>query len=122
MPPVTIPVSGDANRLQQVFANLLSNALKFTETGGRVTVRVHARGNVAEVAVTDTGIGISPEFLPSAFDRFRQADASLTRAYPGLGLGLWVVKQIVEAHRGSVGAHSAGHGQGTTVTVTLPLI
>jgi PAS domain S-box-containing protein len=122
MPPVTIPVSGDANRLQQVFANLLSNALKFTETGGRVTVAVHSRGNVADVAVTDTGIGISPEFLPSAFDRFRQADASLTRVYPGLGLGLWVVKQIVEAHRGSVGAHSAGHGQGTTVTVTLPLI
>jgi PAS domain S-box-containing protein len=122
MPPGAIRVSGDANRLQQVFANLLSNALKFTDTGGRVTVRVHARGNLAEVAVTDTGIGIAPEFLPSAFDRFRQADASLTRPYPGLGLGLWVVKQIVEAHRGSVAAHSAGQGQGTTVTMTLPLV
>jgi PAS domain S-box-containing protein len=122
MPPAPIVVSGDANRLQQVFANLLSNALKFTEAGGRVTVRVESRGNAGEVVVTDTGVGIPAEFLPSAFDRFRQADPSLTRAYSGLGLGLWVVKQIVEAHRGSVSAHSAGHGHGTTVTVVLPLV
>ena len=117
-----VPVSGDANRLQQVLANLLSNALKFTDTGGRITVRVGSHGALAEVSVTDTGIGISPEFLPSAFERFRQADASLTRPYSGLGLGLWVVRQIVEAHRGAVSAHSSGRGHGTTITVTLPMI
>ena len=122
IPPGVVPVSGDANRLQQVFANLLSNALKFTDGGGRVTVRVAAHGNAAEVAVTDTGIGISADFLPNAFERFRQADESLTRAYSGLGLGLWVVKQIVEAHRGTVRAHSDGRGHGTTVTIMLPLI
>ena len=120
MPSIQVPVSGDANRLQQVLANVLSNALKFTETGGQVTVRVASDGNAAEMTVADTGIGMSPDFLPSAFDRFRQADASLTRAYSGLGLGLWVVKQIVEAHGGSVTAHSDGQGHGTTVTVTLP--
>jgi signal transduction histidine kinase len=116
-----VPVSADANRLQQVLANLLSNALKFTDPGGRVTVRVTVDGERALLAVTDTGIGISAEFLPKAFDRFRQADGSLTRAYPGLGLGLWIVKQVVEAHGGAVHADSAGHGQGTTITVLLPL-
>lgn len=116
-----VAVSGDAIRLQQVMANLLSNALKFTEPGGCVTVRVAAAGTVGEVSVTDTGIGMSPEFLPKAFDRFRQADTSLTRAYGGLGLGLWVVKQVVDAHGGHVRAQSPGHGQGTTVTFTLPL-
>lgn len=116
-----VPVSGDANRLQQVLANLLSNALKFTEPGGRVTVRVVAEGDTAVLAVEDTGIGIPPEFLPKAFDRFRQADASLTRAYPGLGLGLWIVKQVIEAHGGVVHAESEGRGRGTTITVTLPL-
>ena len=116
-----VPVSGDANRLQQVLANLLSNALKFTDAGGRVTVRVVAEGDRAVLTVTDTGIGIPKEFLSKAFDRFRQADASLTRAYPGLGLGLWIVKQVVEAHGGAVNAESAGRGQGTTITVMLPL-
>ena len=116
-----VPVSGDANRLQQVLANLLSNALKFTDAGGRVTVRVVPEGDRAVLTVSDTGIGISKEFLPKAFDRFRQADASLTRAYPGLGLGLWIVKQVVEAHGGAVNAESAGRGQGTTITVLLPL-
>jgi signal transduction histidine kinase len=121
MPSEPVPVSGDANRLQQVFANLLSNALKFTEPGGKITVSVGCREHAGEVVVTDTGVGIPPEFLPSAFDRFRQADGSLTRAYSGLGLGLWVVKEIVEAHRGSVSAQSGGKGQGTTITVVLPL-
>jgi PAS domain S-box-containing protein len=116
------PVAGDPNRMQQMIANLLSNALKFTEPGGRITVRVTRQPGVAELSVTDTGIGIAPDFLPHVFDRFRQADASLTRPYAGLGLGLWVVKQIAEAHGGRVGASSDGPGKGTTVTVTLPAI
>ena len=116
-----VPISGDTNRLQQVLANLTSNALKFTDPGGRVTVTVTVRAGRAELAVAYTGIGMSPEFLPNAFDRFRQADASLTRAYPGLGLGLWLVKQIVDAHHGHVNAESRGHGHGSTVTVSLPL-
>ncbi|HJR61841.1 MAG TPA: ATP-binding protein [Vicinamibacterales bacterium] len=115
------PVSGDTNRLQQMIANLLSNALKFTDPGGRVTVRVAHAAGAAELAVIDTGIGITPDFLPHVFDRFRQADASLTRPYAGLGLGLWVVKQIADAHGGRVHAASGGPGTGTTVTVTLPL-
>ena len=119
--PEAIAVTGDINRLQQVFANLLSNALKFTDAGGRVTVRVARRGDTAELAVTDTGIGITADFLPVVFDRFRQADASLTRAYAGLGLGLWVVKQIVDGHGGRVHAESGGPGRGTTVAVSLPL-
>jgi PAS domain S-box-containing protein len=116
-----VPIVGDANRLQQVLANLISNALKFTDAGGRVTVSVARRSGRAELAVADTGIGMSPEFLPSAFDRFRQADSSLTRPYPGLGLGLWLVKEIVDAHGGHVHAESRGHGHGSTVTVSLPL-
>lgn len=115
-------ISGDTNRLQQVLANLISNALKFTDAGGRVTVTVGPRAGRAELAVTDTGIGMSADFLPNAFDRFRQADASLTRAYPGLGLGLWLVKQIVDAHNGHVTAESRGQGHGATVRVSLPLI
>lgn len=116
-----VPVSGDANRLQQVLSNLLSNALKFTDAGGRITVRVFADADRAVLAVVDTGIGMPVEFLPRAFDRFRQADASLTRPYPGLGLGLWIVKQIIEAHGGIVTAESAGRGQGTTILAVLPL-
>jgi PAS domain S-box-containing protein len=116
-----VPVSADANRLQQVLANLLSNALKFTDAGGRVTVRVVADGDRAVLTVTDTGIGIPEDFLTQVFDRFRQADASLTRSYPGLGLGLWIVKQVVEAHSGAVHAASPGRGHGTTITVMLPL-
>ncbi|HEY0874493.1 MAG TPA: HAMP domain-containing sensor histidine kinase, partial [Vicinamibacterales bacterium] len=116
-----VRVTGDTNRLQQALANLISNALKFTDPGGRITVTVARRSGRADVAVSDTGIGMSAEFLPSAFDRFRQADGSLTRAYPGLGLGLWLVKQIVDAHHGHVTAESRGEGQGSTVTVSLPL-
>jgi PAS domain S-box-containing protein len=113
-------VTGDVNRLQQVAANLLSNGLKFTDPGGRVTVRVARQADGAEMVVCDSGIGIPEEFLPRAFERFRQGDTSHTRPYPGLGLGLWVVKQIVEAHGGAVQAESGGQSQGATITVRLP--
>jgi CheY-like chemotaxis protein len=103
--------------------NLVSNAVKFTPRGGRVHVGLAAAGDAdhVEVSVADTGQGIRPEFLPHVFDRFRQADASTTRQHGGLGLGLSIVKQLVELHGGTVGARSAGLGQGTTFTVTLPL-
>ncbi|HVL66154.1 MAG TPA: PAS domain-containing protein [Vicinamibacterales bacterium] len=119
-PPRPVRVHGDANRLQQVTANLLSNAVKFTDTGGRITVRVMASDAAGTLAVADTGTGIAADFLPHMFERFRQADTSLTRAYSGLGLGLWVVKQIVEAHGGHVQAESQGPGQGATVAFTIP--
>lgn len=114
-------VNADPNRLQQVMANLLSNGLKFTETGGRVVVRARRTSEGAELSVLDTGAGIPAEFLPNVFDRFRQADTSLTRAYGGLGLGLWVVKQIAEAHGAQVRADSDGIGHGATLTVLWPL-
>ena len=113
-------VNGDQNRLQQVTSNLLSNAVKFTDKGGRITVRTRAVGGGVELSVADTGAGIAADFLPDVFDRFRQADTSLTRAYGGLGLGLWIVKQIADAHGARVRAESRGPGEGTTVTVTWP--
>ena len=113
-------ISGDPGRLQQVFWNLLSNAVKFTPRGGRVRVSVERVGAQVEVGVSDTGEGIGPEFLPHVFDRFRQADASTTRRHGGLGLGLSIVKQLVELHGGSIRAASAGVGQGATFTVSLP--
>ena len=119
-PTDPVVVRADPNRLQQVSANLLSNALKFTESGGRVRVRVRDAGEGCELAVEDTGLGIDPEFLPLVFDRFRQADASLNRSHGGLGLGLYVVKQVVDAHAGKVWAESEGVGTGTTVRVQLP--
>ena len=119
--PAARPVSGDPNRLQQVFWNLLSNAIKFTPKGGRVQVLLERVNSHLEVSVIDTGEGIAPEFLPHVFDRFRQADASTTRRHGGLGLGLAIVKQLVELHGGSVHVHSAGAGQGTTFRVLLPL-
>ena len=112
-------VEGDTHRLQQVAANLLSNALKFSDRGGRVTLRVDTADG-ARLLVSDTGAGIAPEFLPHVFDRFSQFDTSLSRPYPGLGLGLWVVRQIVEAHGGTAAAVSEGPGCGTTIVVTLP--
>ena len=121
-PAEPLPVHADANRLQQLIANLLSNGVKFTEKGGRVTVRVGRTRDFAELSVQDNGAGIPSEFLPNVFDRFRQGDTSLTRVYGGLGLGLWVVKQIVEAHGAQVCVESAGAGQGTTVIVTWPLM
>jgi signal transduction histidine kinase len=113
-------VEGDPNRLQQVMANLLSNAVKFTDAGGQITMRTARTHAGVELSVQDTGVGIAADFLPSVFERFRQADTSLTRAYGGLGLGLWVVKQIADAHGGRVHADSPGAGLGATVTVTLP--
>jgi len=116
-----IVVDGDATRLQQVVWNLLTNAVKFTPRGGRITVGVE-RGDVTGVlTVVDTGIGITPEFLPVMFDKFRQQDQSFTRQFGGLGLGLAIVRQLVELHGGSVEATSEGHGRGACFTVHLPL-
>ena len=116
------PVSGDPNRLQQVLWNLLSNAIKFTPRGGSVDVVLQRVGAQLELCVSDSGVGIAPEFLPHVFDRFRQADASNTRASGGLGLGLAIVKQLVELHGGAVRATSPGLDAGSTFTVELPLI
>jgi PAS domain S-box-containing protein len=114
-------MSGDPNRLQQVFWNLLTNAIKFTPKGGQVQVRLKRVNAHVEVSVIDNGEGISPEFLNHVFDRFRQADASSTRQHGGLGLGLSIVKQLMELHGGEVRATSPGIGMGATFTVTLPL-
>jgi PAS domain S-box-containing protein len=116
------PVSGDPDRLQQVLWNLLSNAVKFTPKQGRVQVRVECVNSHIEVAVSDTGIGIRPEFLPHVFERFRQADAGTTRKTGGLGLGLSIVRHIVEMHGGTVEAASEGEGKGSTFSVRLPLM
>jgi len=117
----TSSVMGDAHRLQQVVWNLLSNAVKFTPKGGRVQVFIERRDSSVEITVADTGPGISPDFLPHIFERFRQAEGTLTRRAGGLGLGLSIVKQLVEMHGGTVNAFSAGVGKGTTMTVRLPL-
>ncbi|OJH36390.1 hybrid sensor histidine kinase/response regulator [Cystobacter ferrugineus] len=114
-------VMGDAHRLQQVVWNLLSNAVKFTPKGGRVQVFVERRDSAVEITVADTGAGIAPEFLPHVFERFRRADGPLTRRTGGLGLGLSIVKQLVEMHGGTVAAFSAGEGKGSTFIVRLPL-
>jgi PAS domain S-box-containing protein len=114
------PVLGDKHRLQQVFWNLLSNALKFTASGGAVTVMLHGSGESIEFQITDSGVGIRREVLPFIFDRFRQADSSTTRTYGGLGLGLAIVKHIVDLHGGRVRAASAGEGLGATFTIQLP--
>jgi signal transduction histidine kinase/ActR/RegA family two-component response regulator len=115
------PVNGDPGRLQQVVWNLLSNAIKFTDRNGRVQVVLERVNSHIEIAVADTGVGIKPEFLPHVFDRFRQEKASRTRTAAGLGLGLSIVKHLVELHGGSLRAISAGEGQGATFTVCLPL-
>jgi PAS domain S-box-containing protein len=116
------PVSGDPDRLQQVVWNLLSNAVKFTPKSGRVQVRVERVNSHVEIVVSDTGIGIKPEFLPHVFERFRQADAGTTRKTGGLGLGLSIVRNLVEMHGGSVRAASEGEDQGATFRVRLPLM
>src|SRR5262245_3206470 len=122
LPPAAVgPVSGDANRLQQVIWNLLSNAIKFTPRGGQVTVGVARVDSQAQIQVVDSGRGIDPAFLPHIFERFRQADSSTTRSEGGLGLGLAIVRHLVELHGGTVGAESTGVGQGSTFTVRLPL-
>jgi len=119
--PSAGPVSGDASRLQQVFWNLLTNAVKFTPRDGHVQVLLERVNSHVEVSVIDTGEGIKPEFLPHVFDRFRQADASTTRRHGGLGLGLSIVKQLVELHGGHVRVKSGGPRQGSTFVVALPL-
>ncbi|MCA1601660.1 MAG: response regulator, partial [Acidobacteria bacterium] len=115
-------VSVDPDRLQQVAWNLISNAIKFTPKGGRVIVSLDHVESHVEVTVSDTGLGIAPEFLPHVFDRFRQADATTTRAFGGLGLGLSIVRQLVELHGGTVRVDSEGEGLGSTFTVSLPLM
>jgi signal transduction histidine kinase len=119
--PDVVSITGDAARLQQVLWNLLSNAVKFTPQGGRVQLGVRRRGALVELAVSDDGIGIAPEFLPHVFDRFRQADSSITRRQGGLGLGLSIVKQLVELHGGTVTVASAGEHRGASFVVLLPL-
>ena len=115
-------VQGDASRLQQICWNLLSNAVKFTPRGGRVRARLTFDGPWARIEVADTGVGIRPEFLSHVFDRFQQADRSITRQFGGLGLGLSIVKHLVELHGGTVEAESEGEGKGATFTVTLPVV
>ena len=119
--PAGIVVSGDGARLQQVFWNLLTNAVKFTPKGGKIQVVLQRVNSHVEVAVTDTGVGIRGDFLPHVFDRFSQQDTSLQRKEGGLGLGLAITKQLVELHGGSVHAKSLGEGKGSTFTVSLPL-
>jgi PAS domain S-box-containing protein len=114
-------VRGDPNRLQQILWNLLSNALKFTPAGGRVQVILERVNSHVELVVEDTGIGIAPEFLPYVFERFRQADGALTRRHGGLGIGLSIVKTLVELHGGSVRVKSAGENQGASFAVALPV-
>jgi signal transduction histidine kinase/ActR/RegA family two-component response regulator len=118
---VDIEVQGDPGRLQQVLWNLLSNAVKFTPSGGTVTVALVREGPDALIRVSDSGIGIAPDFLPHVFDRFRQQDASITRRHGGLGLGLAIVRQLVELHGGTIAVESAGENSGTTFTLRLPL-
>ena len=120
--PQAGPVSGDPDRLQQVVWNLLSNAIKFTPKGGRVQVRLERADSHVEIVVSDSGKGIPTEFLPHVFDRFRQADGTSTRKHGGLGLGLAIVRQLVELHGGTVSVESEGEGQGATFVVQLPLL
>jgi signal transduction histidine kinase/CheY-like chemotaxis protein len=119
--PSVGPFDGDGARLQQIVWNLLANAVKFTPERGALFLSLHRTRQGVEIAVTDTGIGISPEFLPSVFEPFQQADGSTTRRHSGLGLGLSIVKQLVEAHGGTITADSAGAGKGSTFTVLLPI-
>jgi hypothetical protein len=119
-PVPALKVHGDPRRLEQVFFNLLGNALKFTPRGGRISVGVRVVDGLAEIYVTDTGSGIEPAFLPHVFDRFRQADSARRRA-DGVGLGLSIAKELVEAHEGRITAESAGTGRGSTFVVTLPI-
>ena len=115
-------VSGDAGRIGQIVMNLLSNAVKFTPEGGRVSVRLDAGDSKARLVVSDTGVGIKPEFLPHVFERFRQSDETGRLRRAGLGLGLAIVRHLVELHGGTVRAESEGEGRGATFTVILPLL
>jgi signal transduction histidine kinase/ActR/RegA family two-component response regulator len=117
----SVMVRGDGERLQQVLWNLLTNAIKFTPRGGKVTVELTTHRDEAEITVRDTGIGIQPEFLEHVFDRFRQADPSTTRRFGGLGLGLAIARQLTELHGGTLKAHSDGEGTGAAFSIALPL-
>ena len=119
--PKAGPITGDPNRLQQILWNLLSNAIKFTSRGGRVQIFLRRISSHVEISVVDSGQGISAEFLPQLFTRFSQADTSLARQHGGLGLGLALVKSLVDMHGGSIKASSPGVDQGSTFTVALPL-
>ncbi|MEH2237692.1 ATP-binding protein [Nostoc sp.] len=116
------PVLGDSGRLQQVFWNLLSNAVKFTPEGGKIDIQLERIDTQAQISVSDTGKGISPDFLPHVFEYFCQADSTITRKFGGLGLGLAIVRHLVELHGGTIWAESLGEGQGAIFTVRLPLI
>ena len=115
-----VMVVGDIRRLEQVFFNLLGNAVKFTGEGGRIEIEVRASDALAEVTVTDTGVGIEPAFLPHVFDRFRQADSTTTRLHSGVGLGLSIARRLVEAHQGTISVESEGKDRGSTFIVRLP--
>ena len=115
-------IEGDPDRLQQVFLNLFSNAIKFTPEYGSIEIRIKRAGSNVEVEVSDTGQGIKPEFLPFVFERFRQADSSYTRQVGGLGLGLAIVRHLIELHGGSVGIKSEGENMGATFKITIPVI
>jgi PAS domain S-box-containing protein len=118
--PTVGVIMGDANRIQQILWNLVANAVKFTPAGGKVTIKLQRLDHSVQIRVIDTGLGISPEFLPYVFERFRQADGSSTRSHGGLGLGLGLVRHLVELHGGTVQAESPGIGQGATFIVNLP--
>jgi signal transduction histidine kinase len=115
------PVSGDERRLQQVIWNLLSNAVKFTPESGLIGVRLDHTSSHARIIVRDTGSGISPEFLPHAFERFRQGDPARTKQHDGLGLGLAIARHLIELHGGTIQGNSGGEGQGAEFTIQLPL-
>ena len=119
--PLLGAVRGDHNRLQQIVWNLVSNAIKFTPSGGRIEVRLEQAGSNARIVVSDTGAGIKPEFLPHVFDRFRQGDTAYTRTHGGLGLGLAIVRHLAELHGGTAEAESEGENRGATFTINLPL-
>lgn len=119
--PLARHTMGDANRLQQIVWNLLANAIKFTPSGGRIEVKVERANDNLQLSVSDTGQGIGASFLPFIFDRFRQADGTTTRQHGGLGLGLAIVRHLVELHGGTIKADSAGEGRGSTFTIKLPL-
>ena len=121
LPPGEVLVEGDPLRLEQVLGNLLTNAARYSEDGGLIRVTLEAGSGEAVIRVRDTGIGIPPEVLPRLFDLFSQASPSSTRSQDGLGIGLTLVKRLVELHGGTVTAHSPGHGQGSEFTVRLPL-
>jgi signal transduction histidine kinase len=118
--PSAQQIDGDPQRLQQIVWNLVANSVKFTDAGGRIDVRLSDVGDGVRIIVHDTGVGIDAAFLPHVFERFRQADSTVSRAHGGLGIGLAIVRHLVELHGGSVRAESAGAGRGSIFTIDLP--